>query len=372
MESKVQTGYLVLADISGYTSYLADTELEHAHEILSDLLNTVITGFSVKLTVAEVEGDAVFAYVPAEKVPRGETLVEVIERAYVAFRDRRDNMRRLTTCICRACSQIGSLDLKFVTHFGSYVLQTFGGKSKPLGSDVNLVHRLLKNRVTDETGWKGYTLFSEETVRQLGLSDDGMHVQPEEYEHLGVISTHSLNLHERYDQIKEQRRVAIAPEEAFAHLTHDFPYDLETVWDWIATPEKKGQWISGTRWAPGSRPSGRTGPGAVNHCNHGKNLKGQMAEEILDWRPLEYYTSRSPIGPMGLLMTTRLIPNETGTRLEATFSADGKLPGWLLGPGCRYIVKSGKFAESWKRLDTLIGEERARTVDSDAVATASA
>ena len=30
METKTQHGYLVLVDISGYTSYLAATELEHA------------------------------------------------------------------------------------------------------------------------------------------------------------------------------------------------------------------------------------------------------------------------------------------------------------------------------------------------------
>ncbi len=40
MEKTTQYGYLVLADISGYTSYLAGVELDHAHEILTDLLET--------------------------------------------------------------------------------------------------------------------------------------------------------------------------------------------------------------------------------------------------------------------------------------------------------------------------------------------
>jgi len=35
--SPIQRGYLVLADISGYTSFLSQTELDHAQEILSDL-----------------------------------------------------------------------------------------------------------------------------------------------------------------------------------------------------------------------------------------------------------------------------------------------------------------------------------------------
>lgn len=35
--SSIEHGYLVLADISGYTSFLVQTELDHAQEILSDL-----------------------------------------------------------------------------------------------------------------------------------------------------------------------------------------------------------------------------------------------------------------------------------------------------------------------------------------------
>ena len=34
MNSETQHGYLVLADISGYTSYLAGVELTHAREMI--------------------------------------------------------------------------------------------------------------------------------------------------------------------------------------------------------------------------------------------------------------------------------------------------------------------------------------------------
>jgi hypothetical protein len=38
MERKTQTGYLMLADISGYTSFVAQTQIEHADIALSLLL----------------------------------------------------------------------------------------------------------------------------------------------------------------------------------------------------------------------------------------------------------------------------------------------------------------------------------------------
>src|SRR5215510_1939789 len=88
MESKIQRGYLVLADISGFTSYMATTELDHAHEILSELLELVVSSFAPVLTLSKLEGDAVFAYAPESKLPRGETLFELVEATYAAFKDR--------------------------------------------------------------------------------------------------------------------------------------------------------------------------------------------------------------------------------------------------------------------------------------------
>src|SRR6266851_5323812 len=123
-EQKMQHGYLMLADISGYTSYLAGVELDHAHEILSDLLETIVGSLKSLLTIAKLEGDAVFGYVPEALVGRGETLFELVESTYAAFRDRQEAVRRRTTCDCNACRAIPALDLKFMTHYGSYTVQT--------------------------------------------------------------------------------------------------------------------------------------------------------------------------------------------------------------------------------------------------------
>ena len=38
MSTITQQGYLFITDFSGYTSFVAKTELEHSHEILSELL----------------------------------------------------------------------------------------------------------------------------------------------------------------------------------------------------------------------------------------------------------------------------------------------------------------------------------------------
>ena len=59
---------MLIADISGYTGYLADVELAHAQDILADLMATVVGSLRPTFRLAKLEGDAAFAYVATEKV----------------------------------------------------------------------------------------------------------------------------------------------------------------------------------------------------------------------------------------------------------------------------------------------------------------
>ena len=157
MTSETEHGYLVLADISGYTSYFAQVELEHAQEFLTDLLATIVDQFKQALTISKLEGDAVFANLNESNLPNGERLLELIEGTYFAFRRRHDMYERQTTCTCRACANIPSLDLKLFVHHGDYIVKNISGIRELVGSDINLIHRLTKNHIIEKTGWRAYT-----------------------------------------------------------------------------------------------------------------------------------------------------------------------------------------------------------------------
>ena len=88
MEPKTQTGYLVLADISGFTSFVAQTEIDHAHLALSFLLETIMEKLSSLLTIFQLEGDAVFAYVEESQLQEGKSLLVLIDQTYLAFREK--------------------------------------------------------------------------------------------------------------------------------------------------------------------------------------------------------------------------------------------------------------------------------------------
>jgi hypothetical protein len=133
-----ERGCLVIADITGYTAYLTGTELEHAQDVLADLMATIIAGFRPVLRLAKLEGDAAFAYAPQGKVDAS-MLLDVVESCYFSFRRRLRDIRQATTCRCNACLQIPTLNLKVFAHDGEFVRHRIAGREELAGADVILV-----------------------------------------------------------------------------------------------------------------------------------------------------------------------------------------------------------------------------------------
>ena len=357
--NKTQHGYLLLADLSGYTSFVARTELEHSQEIIGELLELVLRTLTPTLTLSKLEGDAIFAYAPESRIARAETVLELTETTYVAFRDRVEGVRRRTTCDCNACRAIPTLDLKFIAHYGDYVVQSIAGMHELIGSDVNLVHRLSKNHVADETGWKGYALLTEGFTAHLDGRPAGMHEQAETYEHLGAVQTSSFDLRPRYQALNAARQIEVGTEDADLVLRHDFRQPPAVVWDWLNDPRRRTQWMHERVWSADPRPAGRTAPGARNHCAHGKDT---FTETILDWKPFDYVTSRQE--GKGVLMTETLrltpLPDGKGTRLQDTIHVVSALPPIIRRPLMHMIltrVAQYKNEAILKELERLMDAE---------------
>jgi hypothetical protein len=206
MERKTQTGYLMLADISGFTSYVAQTEIEHADLALSYLLETIVEKLCSILSICQLEGDAVFAFVEDSKLPEGNALLVLIDQTYLAFRDKALMLYAGATCPCKACLALPTLDLKFMLHHGEFVMSQMAGASRLLGTDVNLVHRLSKNHVTESTGWKGYALFTHQGLEQMQMAKGAFVQQTESYEHLGDVETYVMDMHPRYEELQQGRK----------------------------------------------------------------------------------------------------------------------------------------------------------------------
>jgi uncharacterized protein YndB with AHSA1/START domain len=324
MLSAAQPTCFLIADISGYTGYLADVELDHAQDILADLIGAVVTALRPNFRLAKLEGDAAFTFMTAEKVD-GSMLLDTIERCYFGFRRRRRDVRQATSCECNACAQIPDLDLKFVVHHGAAILQKVAGRQELLGSDVIVVHRLLRNEVAGRLGMGAYALITQQCidVSDIDPAALGMRAHTETYDRIGEVPAWAHDLERRWQEEEARGRVRVSAEESILTLSVPTNVPPQVAWEFLTKPGQRMTWqpwvtevtVTGTA-------GGRRGPGSANHCMHGKDA---VVEEILDWRPYDYVTDRTtletPSGPVRALHTVELEPTAVGTTIHIRFGA---------------------------------------------------
>jgi uncharacterized protein YndB with AHSA1/START domain len=320
MNESVRQGCFVLADISGYTAYLAGVELEHSHDILADLLGRVADGLCPPLRLAKLEGDAVFCVTPEGGPVEGGMLLRALESTYLAFARRRRTVALSSSCACDACRRTPELDLKFCAHHGSYVEHDVAGSRELVGSDVILAHRLLKNTVTGMHGLRGYALVTDACADALGLSAPIRHV--ELYQDVGKVSCGLVDLEARWHAEQETTRSVVAREDADLLFEADIDVPQDQVWAAMTDPAQGMRWRVGVHDIKERNPPEGRGAGTVTHCVHGRTT---IEQEIIDWLPPRHYTFRER-NPAGLcLWTVALAPLDgaRGTHIEWRIALHG-------------------------------------------------
>jgi uncharacterized protein DUF2652 len=317
MLPKAQAAYFAIADISGYTSFLAGVELDHGQDIIADFMDTVVKGLRPPFRLAKFEGDAAFVYATAEKID-GSLLQDAIDGAYFKFRRRMRSVRQASTCECRACVAMGDLDFKFVVHHGEMVKQKMGGREELAGRDVILVHRLLKNAVSDKIGARAYALYSDAAMRAMGVDPAAQGFVPhhETIDVIGDVTLWVRDLEAAWKQEDAQIRTEVTRDDAYAILEFDIAAPRQTVWEYLTVPGQWQKWWDADDIVEDSG-KGRRGVGTKNHCMHGKAAN---IEETLDWRPADYFTVgiTFPVaGAPRVVMTRALLDGPNGaTHLE--------------------------------------------------------
>jgi hypothetical protein len=192
---------LLIADIGGYTDYMSTHRLTLAHaEVNTARMLERMIDAAPGWELVEIEGDAAFL---ARTVPEGADAAAVdqtlraaaamhrafhLERQYVAA----------NLCPCAGCKQAARLKLKFVAHVGDVATQAIRDRTKLVGIDVILVHRLLKNPVDIPE----YVLLTDELHRAGG---DGLpvsaHEVAPELEGFGTVRAYFVDVTELGDSL---------------------------------------------------------------------------------------------------------------------------------------------------------------------------
>jgi uncharacterized protein YndB with AHSA1/START domain len=282
-----ESACFVIADISGYTSYLAGVELDHAHDIIADVMDTVVRCLRPPFRLAKFEGDAAFFYAVNDKVD-GSLLQDAIESAYFAFRKRLRNISQATSCECSACRNMQSLDLKFVSHHGEFIKHRMAGREELAGRDVIVIHRLLKNTVSEHLGGHAYALYSDSCIQAMGIDPfaQGLVEHRESIDIIGDVKCWVRDLEESWEKEIDRQRNEVTRDKAAVVIEFDIAAPRPTVWEYFILPGQRPKWRGADEVREMSQ-SGRRGVGTINHCMHGPHA---IIEEVIDWRPFDYLT----------------------------------------------------------------------------------
>jgi uncharacterized protein YndB with AHSA1/START domain len=191
-----------------------------------------------------------------------------------------------------------------------------------VGSDVNLIHRLLKNHVTEQTGYRAYTLYSDAAIQQLGLTAIAarMKEHAETYEHLGEVKLWIQDMHPVWEKKRRETRIPVDPKSVFLKGETVVGAPPEQVWEYLSLPEHRKVLMGATRYEVTNVADGRVGPGSVFQCYHGDHF---VPQTIVEWRPFERIVTQDllpiPIRNTYCLIEYLAVPTEQGTRISQTF-----------------------------------------------------
>ncbi len=325
-----EEGLLLIADISGYTGFLRDSELEHAQDTLTSLLSLLIDHTRPPLKISRLAGDAVISYLPDSEAVEPQTFLEMIDAAYVAFRRAIELMVLNTDCQCNACRNIGTLDLKFFVHRGVFGIQHLGPHDELVGSDVNVIHRLTKNHIVEACGFSAYVALTSRAAERLlppAVAWGCDHV--ESYPDVGDIRVWVRDMTPVWITRRDALRVDLDVPGVLFSVEAVVSLPPERVWDAFVVADRFNVLAGGTKTTiTDLESSGRVGVGSIYRCYHGEMV---MPQVVLEWTPFERIVVRleAPVetGETFIFVEYRLSPHGDGTTITQTLSRAVGPPG---------------------------------------------
>ncbi len=149
-------------DLTGFTQLIATADISFSKEIIPTLLRKLIDANILNLNIAEIEGDAIFFY-RTGRLPAAKLIVKQCHVFYKAFADYILQIKKTHPEYYQKHLSDGELGLKIIIHYGDVSTANIKGRTKLLGQDVIIAHKLLKNKIKDSE----YILFTENYLKKI-------------------------------------------------------------------------------------------------------------------------------------------------------------------------------------------------------------
>lgn len=139
---------ICIPDISGFTKFMSDVDIELAAKVIPSLLNNIIYSNELDFKVSEIEGDAILFY-RTGKLPAFKDLIHQMRFFYTEFYKQLKSLDNSYSHLIKDHDIPEILGLKIILHFGKAVSAvSIGSRIKLMGEDVIIAHRLLKNNIS--------------------------------------------------------------------------------------------------------------------------------------------------------------------------------------------------------------------------------
>ncbi len=145
-------GLIFIPDISGFTRFVNEVEIDHSRHIIQELLEVIINSNEIDLEISEIEGDAILFYKYGD-TPDLATIYNQVEKMFRAFHKHLITYDHRRFCHCKACAGAVQLTLKVITHYGEFTGYNVKNFNKLIGKDIIVAHQLLKNDIDQHEYW---------------------------------------------------------------------------------------------------------------------------------------------------------------------------------------------------------------------------
>lgn len=238
-------GLIFIPDISGFTKFVNELEINHSRMIIQELLETIIASNKIGLVISEIEGDAVLFY----KFGDTPQLEEVYAQVSEMFRDFHKQLiayDHRKFCQCKACTSAINLTLKIISHYGEFTQYTVQNFNKLIGKDIIVAHQLLKNNIPKHEYWLVTNSLSQNN-KPKGPEDWMQWDSSAKQTETGEIDFHYTQL----GQLKEglfpdpMPMPELSDKKKIISISRDYDYDIIYLFHATGDFNYRGKWLEG-------------------------------------------------------------------------------------------------------------------------------
>lgn len=191
--------FFCVPDITGFTKFIATSDINFSKEVIPALLRKLIEANILKMNVGEIEGDAIFFY-KTGRLPDVNRVAEQCKHLYKTFSDFLAQLEQNDPENYNKYLSDNQLGLKIIIHYGRISLANIKGRTKLLGEDVIIAHKLLKNGIYE----LNYILLTEKYLNKIRNRQkleqwfhwEQLHSGSETYDYIGEVGYRYITLDE--------------------------------------------------------------------------------------------------------------------------------------------------------------------------------